>query len=474
MQKTAGRIAPQVTELVANALHESSEYNQYSLQEVDDNFKLDEVVGRRLQNAFRRVLESYGLRKGPSVQDSYLPYQDLLSVELKEGIENGTIGLVSMANEWDVCTKYVSGVLFSKQNLESARVPMQRLLPFSTKMIHVGRTNMKMKSAVGDHARGILFNDLWECVSPTMVAPFQGEPPTNASDPRVPANVKRFDLITALMTLRTCAFSPITPVLDDAFYYECPQNTIGVNAERYDHCGPMFKGAKNLVEAWNVTVHLAHGNPRIGTARYEDLQPDLFTTDDLKRALGAISLLVNKHPEETANQAKLFFTNKIRADGNTTTSPEKQEFRQHAWSIDSAEKLNQRLETLSLVEDTRAAGKVERHEAKVEVAEVVTYNMEVNDGYKTKNFWERPKDITVTHVYKKEDPPQPMQTKQIPAQNVTQRADQEYKRSTDKWDNTRRGYSGGRAGNAKSWRSPRATQNASKRSVTPCAAEDEV
>jgi hypothetical protein len=109
--------------------------------------------------------------------------------------------------------------------------------------------------------------------------------------------------------LRKAGSAPFVQSLDDTFYCEHPNNTLGVGTQRFSFCGPAFMGLKHVAEIWNGLVHTVHGNPVEHSTEHTNLQPLLYTAKDVGATLCALSLaFIHDKDSTNAKQAAMFFS----------------------------------------------------------------------------------------------------------------------------------------------------------------------
>jgi hypothetical protein len=283
------------------------------------------VIGARLEKKLKTSMASaikvHGLRKslsdGPHsgvysgvCSGVFVPYQDhldLLAPGLAEEIKQGRVDLVDLANGLNganLGTRHLPGYLvedlLADVNDGNLQVPYNRMLPYSAKCLNASFWGVNPSKITGDRARGMPVGDFWKALCP----------PYGTHDaPHDAPHGARFNLATAILTMRKAGSAPFVQNLDDTFYFEHPNNTVGMDKHRFSFSGPAFMGLKHIAEIWNGLVHTVHGNPVDGSAEHAALQSLLYTEVDVGATLSAISLaLLHDVDCRNAKQAEMFFS----------------------------------------------------------------------------------------------------------------------------------------------------------------------
>jgi hypothetical protein len=274
------------------------------------------IVGNRLQNKLKTSMSSailmHGLRNslsdGPS-SGVFVPYLNCLE-EVAPGLAlkiiSGDMDLLDLANSDIIGTRHLPGYLVQDLlipgNDGNLQVAYNRMLPYSAKCLNASFWGVNASKISGDRARGMPVGDFWKALCPP-----HGADTEDMAD--MAASPARFNLATAILTLRKAGSAPYVQSLDDTFYCEHADNTVGVESHRFSFSGPGFMGLKHVAEIWNGLVHTVHGNPAAGSAEHISLQSLLYTQVDVGATLSAISLaLLHDVDGRNAKQAEMFFS----------------------------------------------------------------------------------------------------------------------------------------------------------------------
>jgi hypothetical protein len=277
------------------------------------------IVGNRLQNKLKTSMSSailmHGLRNslsdGPS-SGVFVPYLNCLE-EVAPGLAlkiiSGDMDLLDLANSDILGTRHLPGYLVQDLlipgNDGNLQVAYNRMLPYSAKCLNASFWGVNASKISGDRARGMPVGDFWKALCPP-----HGADTEDMAD--MAASPARFNLATAILTLRKAGSAPYVQSLDDTFYCEHADNTVGVESHRFSFSGPGFMGLKHVAEIWNGLVHTVHGNPAAGSAEHISLQSLLYTQVDVGATLSAISLaLLHDVDGRNAKQAEMFFLAEI-------------------------------------------------------------------------------------------------------------------------------------------------------------------
>lgn len=299
-------ITETINQTVQNILDHSPDVTTF------DSFVLSDRLKARIAGDVTRAVCSMGLRKSLTLDPTYhIPYMEILermAPTLPERIKSGEIDLIGLANSNEIAFRTLpfSALqdLFDLQNTSNMIIPYNRILPYSMKALNAAYLGVAQSKLIGDDARGMPMADFWR-------ATCTPETPGDRDNGFVSENA-RFSLITVLLTLRKNATLPRAKDLSESFYYEHPENTMGISTERFSMSGPAFLGAKRIAEIWNNLIHTLHGNPADGTAGHANIQRLIFGVDDVAAALAAISLVIRCYPEDAIIQSEFFYVNRAR------------------------------------------------------------------------------------------------------------------------------------------------------------------
>lgn len=253
------------------------------------NFECGQKTKYALHKAVRDTLHN-GMRIGPSNSHARLPYQDVLSEEIKHAIDAQELGLVALCNSGvAACTDATKYTLGSA--IEACYIPSNALYPLDTRKLNARIDNTSVFDVRGDKAKHMSWKSLWAAVSPSG---------KNES--------KRFSIPTALMVLRMCGSRNVADT-ESFLYFDHPQNNItSTNADgKIVHCGPAFVIAKRLAEAWNAMVFRHHQSPPHNTDAYNSMARDYITADMCKIAIAALSRIKQVNPVQFDEESELFF-----------------------------------------------------------------------------------------------------------------------------------------------------------------------
>lgn len=313
------KLTPRVTDALHRAVeHHLEQHDQLDAEALEQFDPISKRLENKIYEDFKASFKAHSFRR-PLVgnKDACVPYLDDLekvAPGLRERIEAGEVDLIDLANSDEVGTKRVPKYMvdsFLPPNLldsshassANMHIPYNNMLPYSAKALTAAQWQRGVKAITGDRARGIPASDFWHATSPPYGITHAGE--SGSGD----LNFARFSLPTAIMVLRKHATLPRAHSLNETFYCEHPQNTLGATASRFTFCGPGFVGAKHAAEIFNGIVQTAHGNPQDGTADHARVLPHIFTKEDVGASLAAVSLALQHGGERAAKQAELFFVN---------------------------------------------------------------------------------------------------------------------------------------------------------------------
>ena len=160
-----------------------------------------------LSGAVSKVFLNTGLRRMPSSANATIPWQHLLPTELASAIDNG-MTLIEFCNHTSYGTRLVE-VEFLTSDVMKAYIPYAKLAPFSPRAIHSKWEGVNYKDIKGDKARGVAFETIWNLASHPCMHP---------DEQALNCTPVRFDLTTALFTLRNVALVPKKPHIDEFFF----------------------------------------------------------------------------------------------------------------------------------------------------------------------------------------------------------------------------------------------------------------
>ena len=298
-----GRLSTNVLHILADAIVDLTKDHPASADY--GSVCIGDRLEKKLKTVISGAISTHGLRNslshGPT-SGVFVPYVDHLEASapgLHELLKNGEVDLVDLANGEmgsRLIPMYLVQELFDENNDGNLHVPYNRMLPYSAKSLNASFWGVKADKIKGDRARGMPLGDFWKALCP----------PYGASG--VAGETARFNLTTAILTLRKAGSAPFVQHLDDTFYYEHEDNTIGVGKERFSFSGPGFMGAKHVAEIWNGLVHTVYGNPMVGSKDHTAVQSMLYTDEDVGATLCAISTaLLHDVDCRNAKQADMFF-----------------------------------------------------------------------------------------------------------------------------------------------------------------------
>jgi len=310
------KITPSVTTAIRNAVVELTK--EHGPAADYSGFSMGERLEKKLHFSIANAVGNHGLRKSlcNAGHDIFVPYRDELEAVapgLAQRIIDGDADLFDPANGDELGTRaipaYLVDDMLDADNATSGNMllPYNRMLPYSAKVLNAAFWGVNPSKVSGDYARGIHMATFWRAVCPPFGV-HSNDSDTGCQDR--PENA-RFNLVSALLTMRKCASAPSVQSLDDTFYCEHPDNTIGTDGHRFSFCGPGFMGMKHIAEAWNGLVNTVHGNPLQGTDAHTTAERLLYTSHDVGAALCAISLaLAHDMDGKNSLQAEMFFSGK--------------------------------------------------------------------------------------------------------------------------------------------------------------------
>lgn len=291
---------------------------------------------QRLDGEVTKALKSNGFQRSIASPGYYIPYTHLLPKDF----DPGTTNLIELANNPTIGRKrvphdLVANVLQTWHN--DFMVPQNKFAPFNCQKISCLYFGTPASMISGDLARGVPMGHLWNCLTPAA----QGTTPYSMFSEKsyTPPETVEFDLVQALLTGRKSATFSKPLRLDEALYYDSPQNNLcSPGEERYTMCGSMFRCAKQLSEAWNAMISALHNHPAEGTLAWNHMQPYLYTPDEVKQVLAAMSAVVHANYEQAEQDAELFYPGRMRA-GNFK-DPRLQQLQRHVCHLQSAEDMD--------------------------------------------------------------------------------------------------------------------------------------
>lgn len=276
-------IADATKEAISKLVMTSSDPHAFS------KFECGQKTKYALHKAVRDTLHN-GMRIGPANPQACLPYQDVLSDEIKHVIDTQELGLIALCNSGVAAcsdaTKYTLG-----SAIEACYIPSNALYPLDTRKLNARIDNTSVFDVRGDKAKHMSWKTLWAAVSPSV---------RNEN--------KRFSMPTALMVLRMCGSRNVADT-DSFLYFDTPQNNItSTNSDgKIVHCGPAFVTAKRLAEAWNAMVFRHHQSPPQNTDAHDSMVRDFITADMCKVAIAALSRIKQVNPVQFDKESELFF-----------------------------------------------------------------------------------------------------------------------------------------------------------------------
>lgn len=272
-------------------------------------FTIRPQLTKDLNESFRRAVEEAGLQHSIKSKCYFLPYQDTLNSEACAHAVAG--GLVTLANSGlglkSVNYKYVSHVLENKGSTQYA-ISQNRLSPYNCAALNARYWGCSREDVIGPDAnKSIPFQNLWGVLSP----PAQDTTGWHQfGNPNFqPPEYVEFDLVQALLTGRNIGQANNPYVLEKWAHYD-HSNNCGSNSsgnERFSRCGPLFKSARNLAEAWNSVMQSVHGYPEPNTPQYAEMVQSMYTVEDVKRVIAAISYVINQNYEQACREASLCY-----------------------------------------------------------------------------------------------------------------------------------------------------------------------
>lgn len=291
IDKLYERISPSVFNSVQLALTELVQRSDGDFENLE-TLSLDKrgeiVTSRCFQTDLKKALRGSNL----------LPYQQLISDEMIQAIDNGELDLISYCNGLHGC-KNLSSSYYTEGTAESCRLAVNGFLPLQIRKLQARLSNTTMYQVRGDEARYISWRRLWDAISP----------PTGV--PAIESETLRFSLPTAIMTLRLAATKYVPP-LDDFFYYDHPQNSVATATDgSTNKSGAAFSTAKKTAEAFNALIFRHHGEPELqqNPTEWKRVNSYFFSSDDVKRVVAILSRICHSHPEQAEQQCRLFFSN---------------------------------------------------------------------------------------------------------------------------------------------------------------------
>ena len=290
----------------------------------------------------------------PTSAGAYLPYQDRLSADLKDAIDTGKINLVELANMQNLpdgvsvspSIKATDASILEGDVLSRHAIP-DSLITCSSRNYISNYLNVDKWNTKGDASRGIPSGMLWNGTSPPFAyAPQDGQ--------------AAFNLIACILALRMSGYSKKPPV-DEYMQCEHEQNNVGLEGKAIlDRCGRGVQMLKRVADWWNALMVKAAGSGArapAGSEAHAALQASMFTNDDVKWCIAALSRVLNRQPEDSVKQADLFFTNFPSNPEEPVEATEAKwaVLKQPVYTINSREVLNDRLALLEQKQSERQA-----------------------------------------------------------------------------------------------------------------------
>lgn len=284
-------------EMAAMELVQRSKGNTASHAAVENNYKLTEAAVRKIADDVRGLVTKLARRGVAS--GGTLPYQDLLSDELKKSIDDGALDMIGYCNSHHG-EMLVPSACIDEGTVEACQIAINGFLPLQLRKLKGRITNTTIYEVRGEDARYMGLSTLWDAISP----PRLDKAATGLSD----GTTSRFSLPTAIMTLRLSAMK-FVPTLEDYFYYDHPSNCLLTTTEgSTNKSGVAFTALKKLAETFNAMIYRHHGSPEEGTAHWKAANDQFFQPATVKEVIAALSRITKVDNDKATRQARLFFT----------------------------------------------------------------------------------------------------------------------------------------------------------------------
>jgi hypothetical protein len=245
--------------------------------------RLSHITGG-IQSTVSKALYTEGRAKGPTQPGTKLPYQDTLTpdeIEMYGNPQNNKT-LIDLANS-DIGRIHLdpgerASILHNGGDFRAAN-----LLPIVARRIHARCQGVATDDVYGPQCESINCAQFFDALTPGDIS-----------------------LVTAVLTART-AGTKSHGGMDTFAYFACEENNDFVSkGEHWQRSGALFASVAAICNAWNATVQVYYGSPHSGTMAYNEMQPKLFTTNDARRAIAAISLVAQAHPDRVERELLAF------------------------------------------------------------------------------------------------------------------------------------------------------------------------
>ena len=245
--------------------------------------RLSQLTGG-VQATVSKALYTEGRAQGPTNPQARLPYQDTLTsdeIEMYGNPENNK-SLIDLAHS-DIGRIRLSTVDRNAFLHSAGEFRAGNLLPLLARRLQA-------------RCQGVATDDIYgpQCESIGCAQFFDALTPGDIS------------LVTAVLTARTAA-TKAAGGIDSFAYFACEENNVFVSkGEHWQRSGALFGSIAAICNAWNATVQVYYGSPRPGSLAYDKMQPKLFTTNDARRTIAAISLVAHANPERAERELLAF------------------------------------------------------------------------------------------------------------------------------------------------------------------------
>jgi len=299
--------------------------------------KFSPVDMNRIQQEIQVSLQGV-LRLSAAAPNAELPYQTLIPAYLKLEIDSGEMGLVQLSRS-DLFARKLPRALIQGNVLDRCVINSKDAMPLSWKRLRARVYGIPTKEVREEHCSTMSFRALLEAVSPVD-------------------ETGRFDLATAVMTLRRTAVNCVFPVAN-FLYFDSPQNNLAMQEQtQYSTNGSGFVVCRKLIENWNAMISEYYRNRGQNDKAVEvEMKKLMYTAEDGEKLYAVLSRMCNKHPERVEHEAELFRC-VLRPGADAGVQPERRRLYQHVSTIHTQHEMDERLEQIASLWDTATSSRV--------------------------------------------------------------------------------------------------------------------
>jgi hypothetical protein len=297
--------------------------NMNSIQQLAPGCALSGFARQEIARSVTTSLHN-GLRRVPCSQGVLLPFQDELGDELKQSIDSGEMGLVTLANgELPFSVKRLTTGESTAQDLARIQIPVGTLTPANGRRLNSIYDNTDYTTQTkGPAAEYIAADVLWDSISS----------PKAKNDPGAEQNpgTMRMSLVSAVLTTRVAGTKTIFP-LQQYMHFNCTENNLGT-VEGNSNQDPLSRKSTNrdhltaagelviwsIANMWNATVHRLHNSPPVDTAAFRALSNIMYSDKDCRTTFAAISRICSVDSARAEKEADLFFAGTRGVVGHRT------------------------------------------------------------------------------------------------------------------------------------------------------------